>query len=230
MKIPHEKDVLGKAILDYSVLPDENAKILVHSPDFDTDHIPVSYLFRTYNEMPKIEQRALDLSFGKILDVGAGAGCHSKHLKQKGHNVTAIEISPLAYEYLLENGINSFNTSVYNFNTEEKFDTILLLMNGLGIAGNVKNLKTLIDTLTGLLTENGQILIDSSDLSYLSDDEEITTITYQMQYKNILSDPFDWLYLSYKSLSFLINMYGYHIDKIIDGSHYDYLAKISKNS
>tara|TARA_Y100000589_G_scaffold332344_1_gene392048 strand:- start:22176 stop:22862 length:687 start_codon:yes stop_codon:yes gene_type:complete len=228
MEILPEKDALGQAIIDYSLKTDNELKIAVHSPDFDTDYIPVSYLFRTYQEMPLIEQTALKLAKGKVLDVGAGAGCHSKYLNQKGLSVTALEISPLACQYLSEIDIKNCNTSIYAFNTDEKFDTILLLMNGLGLAGNVKNLKNLMDKLVDLLSENGQILVDSSDLRYLSDTEEITTINYQMQYKNIFTDSFEWLYLSYESLSFLIQMYGYQIEKITDGSHYDYLARITK--
>ena len=227
MEIPPEKDAIGQAITDYAINPTPSAKISVHSPDFDTDFIPVSYLFRNFNEMPALEQKALDRCKGKILDVGAGAGCHSFYLKNKGFDVTAVENSPLASEYLKTNGLKTFNTSVYDFNTDEKFDTILLLMNGLGLAGNVKNLQNLINKLTGLLSGNGQILVDSSDLRYLSDTEEITTISYQMQYKKYLSDPFEWLYLSYESLSFLVKMYGYNIEKIAEGNHYDYLAKIT---
>ena len=227
METPPEKDAIGQAISDYATKPNQAAKISVHSPDFDTDFIPVSYLFRKYNEMPVLEQKALDICKGKILDVGAGSGCHSSYLKSKGFDVTAVETSPLASKYLKTQGIRTFNTSVYDFFTDEKYDTILLLMNGLGIAENVKNLQNLMNKLTGLLSGNGQILVDSSDLRYLSDTEEITTITYQMQYKNYLTEPFEWLYLSYESLSFLVKMYGYNIEKIADGNHYDYLAKIT---
>ncbi len=228
MNILPEKDAIGQAIADYAETPNPDARITVYSPDFDDDYLPVSYLFRAFEDMPLIEQKALKLARGHVLDVGAGAGCHTRYLQQNGLPVTAVESSPLASAYLRKTfDIPVHNVSIYDFEAATRYDTILLLMNGLGIAGKITGVEKLIRQLTGLLTENGQILIDSSDLSYLSGDEIPTTITYRMQYRSYTTDWFDWLYLSYENLSFLIQMMGYKIEKVAEGSHYDYLAKIT---
>nr|WP_311196023.1 hypothetical protein [Antarcticibacterium sp. 1MA-6-2] len=51
-------DIFGMAILSYYNDKDET-DIVVHSPDFDDDIIPVPYLFRSYKEMPSLEKKAL---------------------------------------------------------------------------------------------------------------------------------------------------------------------------
>ena len=63
---------------------------------FDEDEIPVETLFRDYDSMPPLEHHALDLVKGRTLDVGAGAGCHSLVLQERGIDVDAIDISPLS--------------------------------------------------------------------------------------------------------------------------------------
>ena len=89
------KDLFGQAILDYQT---QNAPedLVTETNISEADEMSVAYLFRTYQEMPKIEKKALKLAKGKILDVGCGAGSHSLYLQQKGFDVTAIDISPNA--------------------------------------------------------------------------------------------------------------------------------------
>ncbi len=49
----------------------------------EEDPIHLSYFFRFFDKIPKLEQKALKLSKGKFLDVGFGAGSHSFYLNNK---------------------------------------------------------------------------------------------------------------------------------------------------
>src|SRR5690606_10444833 len=98
----------------------------------EEDELPLPYLFRDYDAMPKIEQKALDLAQGKVLDVGCGAGSHSLYLQEKGLQVKAIDVSRCAIEVTRKRGVK--NAALLTILDEtETFDTILLMMNGTGI-------------------------------------------------------------------------------------------------
>jgi SAM-dependent methyltransferase len=230
------KDLFGKAILDYQTnTSPEN--IITETNITEADEMEVAYLFRDFNSMPKIEQTALQLAKGKVLDVGCGAGSHSLYLQEKGLEVTAIDISPSAIKACELRGIK--NAKVQNIlNIEnDKFDTILLLMNGTGIFGTLAATAVYLQKLKSLLAPNGQILIDSSDIIYMFDDAEDGSkwipaegyygeLTFSISYKKQTEDPFPWLYLDYNTLQNAARANGLECELIIEGAHFDYLAKL----
>ena len=213
---------------------------MVHSPDFDDDIIPVPYLFRSYKEMPKLEQKALQLCRGRVLDVGCGAGSHTLYLQEERQlEVMAIDTSAGAIEICRKRGISGAKNVSFEALSEEKFDTILLLMNGTGIVGKMRFLDNFFQQLKSLLNKNGQVLIDSSDLIYLFEEEEdggvwIDTsgayygeLTYSLSYKGETSKEFPWLYLDFDSLSLAASKNGFKCNLVYEGPHFDYLAKLS---
>lgn len=231
-------DPFGEAISDYfkyGSAPD----LVVNSNYTENETIPVEYLFRSFDQMPKIEQKALQLCRGKILDVGAAAGCHSIILLEKGFDVTAVEVSPLVCEVLHARKIPRVVRADILAFSGQKFDTILLLMNGAGIGKTVSGLKELFQHLKTLLNPNGQILIDSSDIKYLFEEEDGSLwidlnnpayygeMKYEVQYKKTKS-VFDWLFIDFDLMKKTANSCGLKCDLIIEGNHNDYLAKIWK--
>lgn len=231
------QDPMGSAIYDY--WKHGKADVLrVFSPMFDEDELPVQTLFRSFEEMPLIEQTALQMAVGRTLDVGAGSGCHSLVLQEKGVDVTAIDISPLSVKTMQERGVHrALLQDFYTF--EEQFDTVLLLMNGAGITGTVERLPLLFRQLDKVLAPGGQALCDSSDLCYLFEDEDgiielpdmdgyYGELIYQLQYKDIKGEPFPWLYVDADTLSEQAAACGYQMEIVAQGEHYDYLAKITK--
>nr|WP_294785456.1 class I SAM-dependent methyltransferase [uncultured Flavobacterium sp.] len=233
------KDLFGKAIFDFHT-NNSPEDIITETSISEEDEMSVEYLFRTYNEMPKIEQKALQLAKGKILDVGCGAGSHALSLQnERNLDVTAIDISEKAIETCLLRGVkNTIVENILNFEGE-KFDTILLLMNGTGIFGKLKNCNTYLAKLKSLLNPGGQILIDSSDIIYMFDEDEdggkwipsendyYGELTFNISYKNEKEEAFDWLYLDYNTLQNAAIANGLKCELIIEGDHYDYLAKLS---
>lgn len=233
-----DNDIFGIAILAYQENQDET-DIIVHSPDFDDDVIPVPYLFRSYNEMPPLEKKGLELCRGKVLDVGCGAGSHSLYLQNtKKLNVTAIDISKGAVEVARRRGVHDARVDNYFELKNEKFDTILLLMNGTGIIGKLNRLDAFFSRTRELLNPGGSLIIDSSDLKYLYDEEEDGGIwvdmatgyygemQYSVSYKGHTSSSFPWLYLDYNTLQLAASKNGFSCHLIKEGEHYDYLAEI----
>jgi cyclopropane fatty-acyl-phospholipid synthase-like methyltransferase len=232
------KDLFGKALLDYQN-GNYTEDIFTSTSISTEDVLSLPYLFRNYNEMPKLEQKALDLAQGTILDVGCGSGSHSLYLQDKGFEVKAIDISKGAIEVCKKRGI--MNTEVKNIlNETETFDTFLLLMNGTGIFEDLEHVPRYLNHLKSLLNPNGQILIDSSNIKYVYEDDDggfwmdansnyYGELDYYVSYKNENESPFKMLYLDFETLKSACNSVGLQCDLILEGEHFDYLARISKN-
>lgn len=233
------KDLFGKAILDYQT-KDAPEDLITETSISEADEMPVSYLFRTYNEMPKLEQKALQLAKGNVLDVGCGAGSHALALQnERNLEVTAIDISENAVKACHHRGLkNVFVQHLLDLNPITKFDTILLLMNGTGIFGTLKETGNYLQKLKSILHKNGQILIDSSDLIYMYDQDEdgaysipadgyYGELTFTVHYKGETEDTFPWLYLDYNTLQKAAIANGLNCELVLEGDHFDYLAKLS---
>ena len=233
------KDLFGKAMYDFQT-NNSPEDIITETSISEEDEMSVAYLFRSYNEMPAIEQKALQLAFGKTLDVGCGAGSHSLSLQNdRNLNVTSIDISEKAIETCKLRGVK--NAKIQNLLEldEAKFDTILLLMNGVGIFGKLENCNTFLSKLKSLLNPGGQILLDSSDIIYMFDEDEdggkwipsnndyYGELTFTISYKGEKEETFDWLYLDYNTLQNAAIANGLKCELVLEGEHYDYLAKLS---
>jgi SAM-dependent methyltransferase len=240
------KDLFGIAILDFQT-HNSPEDLVTETNISEADEMSVEYLFRSYNEMPKLEKKALQLAKGKILDVGCGAGSHSLYLQEKGFDVTAIDISPNAIKACQLRGVKNARVQnlleVENDPSEselakQKFDTILLLMNGTGIFGTLTETSKYLLKLKSLLNPNGQILIDSSDIIYMFDEDEdgaylvpangyYGELTFTVSYKGQTEDNFPWLYLDYNTLQNAAHANGLECELVLEGKHYDYLAQLT---
>ena len=235
--ISPNNDPMGAAIRDYQI-KGKASRLRVLSSMFDEDEMPVAHLFRTFNQMPRLEQKALSMAKGRVLDIGAGAGCHALALQERGLEVKAIDISPLSCEVMKERGVKDAEcVNLFNPQLQGKYDTLLLLMNGTGIAGKLNRLPMLLNRLKELLAEGGQILIDSSDLKYIYENEDGSMdidlnapyygeVDYQMQYKNIKGEPFDWLYTDPMLLASISKQCGLNCEIVEEGENYDFLARL----
>lgn len=238
-RIATANDPMGQAIYDY-YHTGKAGKLRVMSSMFYEDEIPVPTLFRSFNDMPVQEQKAIELCRGRVLDVGAGSGCHSVVLRERGFDVVAIDISQLSVDVMTERGLNAMNVNYFDETFVEKFDTLLFAMNGIGIVGKVERLDLFFRAARRLLAPGGQLLLDSSDISYVFTDDDGSMdidlaagyygeIDYKMRYKNINGEPFDWLYIDFDTLSMYAEEHGFRCEKCVDGEHYDYLARLVLN-
>ncbi|MCJ8153899.1 class I SAM-dependent methyltransferase [Chryseobacterium sp. SSA4.19] len=233
------KDLMGQAIHDY--YHNENPEDLQTETSIsELDELPVEYLFRDFTGMNAIEQKALELAHGKVLDIGAGAGSHSLYLQdERNADVTAMDISPKSIEVCQLRGIKKTVCENMLHFSRETFDTILLLMNGTGIFQSLSTIDTYLKKLYSLLHENGQILIDSTDILYMFDrDEEdggvlipangyYGELDYVVYYKGESEDPIRWLYLDFNTLKNAAEYNGFRIEKIVQEDD-SYLARLTK--
>ncbi len=224
-------DPMGKAIAEYHRTGKAD-RLRVFSPLFEEDEIPLATLFRSYETMPKIERKALDMAEGKVLDVGAGAGCHSLVLQKRGLDVTAIDISPLSVETMRERGVRKVMEQDF-FTLEGNYDSILMLMNGIGIVGTLERMPEFFKQIDKILASEGQLLCDSSDISYVFDDDMPDMDYYGeqsfwMQYKDTIGEPFPWLYIDAETLRKVADANGFIAEVVAEGDHYDYLARITR--
>jgi SAM-dependent methyltransferase len=189
MKKAPGKDVLGQAISDYSA-GNRRRKLWVHmqtapatatsyhaaptsvaprrARTFPREEMPIKTYFRTAEQMPELEWIALQHCRGRILDIGAGAGSHALALQQLGQDVTALEISPLSAAVIKTRGVHKvLCKDFFALAHTRRYDTLLLLMNGIGIAGNLIGLRAFLRQARALSRPGATLLFDSSDISYL---------------------------------------------------------------
>ncbi|WP_411031193.1 class I SAM-dependent methyltransferase [Spongiimicrobium sp. 3-5] len=232
------KDILGQALLDFQN-GDYIEDIATYSSLEEHDSMPLPYLFRDYKDMPTLEQKAMELSYGNILDIGCGAGSHSLYLQNKNLKITALDSSKGAVETCLLRGIDQVvHSDIYAF-TGQRFNTLLMLMNGIGIVGKLNKLDLFFAHLKTLLKPKGQILLDSSDIIYMYRTEDTNEywipsgpayygeVIFTMQYKGIKGDAFPWLYIDYNTLQRAATANNLICELICEGKHYDYLAKLT---
>lgn len=231
-------DIYGKALLSYIENP-QNQKLLVHSDIAETDTYPISWFFRSITEFPDLENHALDLCKGAILDIGAGTGIHSLELQRRNLDITAIDISPGAVKVIQKQGV--VHALLQDFYTIEnkKYDTLLMLMNGFGIMGTKEHIPQFFKKANQVLSDSGQIIVDSSDLIHLYQEEDGSVmidlngpyygeITYQMEFEGERGHPFPWLFLDFGSLQEEAAKAGFEAVKIFEGENNHYLARITR--
>lgn len=232
------KDLFGQAMWDYQH-GQYTEDLKTETTISEEDDLPVSYLFRTFAQMPPLEQQALQLACGKVLDVGCGAGVHGLYLQnERGLEVHSIDLSPKAIEVCHLRGLR--NAEVQDvWQAKGQYDTILLLMNGAGMCGRLKQMGAFYTHLKTLLAEGGQILTDSSDLLYMFDQhpdgsyevplyfDYYGEVDYIVRYKGQEEAPFPWLYVDYNTLQNVAHAVGLDCELLAEGEHFDYLARLS---
>ncbi len=231
------EDIFGQALLDFQT--DSYAEdIVTYSSLEEKDVMPLSYLFRDHSEMPFLEKVALKNCYGKVLDIGCGAGNHSLYLQQNGFDATALDTSIGAIEVCKRRGVKkTIHSDIYGY-SNEKFDTLLLLMNGIGLVGHLGGLNQFLVHAKTLLKPEGFIVLDSSDIIYMYETKDghydisncsayYGEIEFTMEYKQKRSMPFKWLYIDFATLNDQAIENGYECQMLVQGEHFDYLAKLS---
>ncbi len=229
-----EKDPLGTMLLDY-YHGKKDAFVEVSSTTLDMWKMTGDVMFRSFKEMGYIEKKALGLCKGNILDIGAGSGCHSLYLQKRKLNVTSIDISPGCVEVMKQRKVahpkhgNLFSIQDY------KYDTLLMLMNGIGICGSIDRLNLFFQFIKSILTPHGQVIADSTDLANLYSTQTLQTINkdnyygetqFIMSYKPIEGETFEWLYIDFNTLSFYADFNGFSCEKIIEDKTGKYLTRM----
>jgi cyclopropane fatty-acyl-phospholipid synthase-like methyltransferase len=174
----------------------------------------------------------LNLCRGKTLDIGAGVGSHALILQSKGIDVTALEISPKACEIMKHRGIKKvINADILQYDSE-KYDTIVLLMNGIGLCEDIPGLRYFLDYIKDLLAPGAQLIFDSSDIAYLYKPDDFISsnyygeISYQYEYQKIKGNWFKWLYVDFDTLKAIAEKGGWKCEMIYEDDMDQYLVRM----
>ena len=225
----------GRALVDYWS-GKSSATVIVHESNGRKRKMPMGMFFRGPAEFPTIEQTALSFCRGRILDIGAGAGCHSLALQERGFSVCAVDISEEAVEVMRQRGVREvYCADIFNFKAEP-FDTLLMMMNGIGVVESLADLDRFLETVRCLVKPDGQILLDSSDmrkdtkgyptkLAPKIDSRSgryIGQVWFQLEYRGKRGLPFWWLFVDSETLTERAEKSGWLCQVIYQewGGHY----------
>ncbi|NGM64941.1 class I SAM-dependent methyltransferase [Sphingobacterium sp. SGR-19] len=228
-----ERDVYGEALYDFHVLGDLKNPLLLHSSYGDIEEMPIEVFFRDETDFPELEHIALALCDGHVLDVGAGVGSHALYLQDKGFKVDALEISEAACSIMKQRGVQHIIREDFFSLKTGSYDTLLFLMNGVGLAGTIAGLRELLRHSKKLLSEKGQLLFDSSNISYLYEEYRIPKpehyfgeIRFQYEYKGNLGKPFQWLYIDQQKLIKIAHEEGWVVQILFEDDNDQYLVRM----
>ncbi len=218
----------------------DDAVVVAYDDMGDRDEIPVSYFFRTESQFAPYERRALELCRGRVLDVGAGSGCLSLWLQDREFDVCGIDIDPDIAEVLRERGVKDARCSTIAELRGEQFDTILMMMNGLGLAETLSGLEPMLNHLRTLLTTGGQVLADSTDVRVAygpktdatgnrerADGRYMGEITFQLEFEGEKGPPFPQLYVDPETLVEHAGRAGWNTDIVLREQDGGYLARLT---
>ncbi len=194
---------LGHAIQRY-LDGDAAAELAVRTDLSPDDVLPISHLFRARDGLHPVEEAVLSRARGHVLDYGAGVGAVSRLLREAGLRVTAVEIVPEAVAYLRAMGMTDARLGgLATLAPDDSFDTIVCVMNGIGLAGSLARAPSFLRELADHLSPNGSILIDSTDPSGWDgpgDGRRPGELHMQLGFDGDWGAPFPYLYASPEDL------------------------------
>ncbi len=204
------------------------SELTLHNNYGDPETMPIEVFFRDEYELSDLDKYALSLCKGDILDIGAGVGAHTLALQNRNEKVTALEISSTACQIMKDRVVKQvINDSLYS-TLKEKYDTLLILMNGFGLCGTVNNASNFFKTLGAKLKPGGKVIIDSSDVGYMYDklpeDHYYGEVQFCYEYKHIVGEWFNWLYIDPNYLIELSNQNNWSCQVVFEDGNDQYLA------
>jgi len=225
-------DVFGEALKDqYTKPPSET--LWVHNSYDEPEEMPVDIYFREESEMPDLELKALQLCKGKVLDVGAGVGSHALILQKRGFDVTGMDISAPAVAIMKQRGLQkAIEENILHYKGDT-YDTLLFMMNGIGLTGTIAGLTSFLKEVKSLLKPGGQLLFDSSDLSYLYQEVAFPIsgyygeVSFRYEYKGLKGSWFKWIYVDQQTLKSLAKKQGWVVEIVFEDDQDQYLARLS---
>jgi SAM-dependent methyltransferase len=225
-------DVFGEALKDQFTKPPSET-LWVHNSYDEPEEMPVDIYFRDESEMPDLELKALELCRGKVLDVGAGVGSHALVLQNRGFDVTGMDISASAVDIMTQRGLKKAVEGNILKYKEDTFDTLLFMMNGIGLTGTIKGLTAFLKDVKSLLNPDGQLIFDSSDLSYLYQEVAFPLsgyygeVSFRYEYKSVKGSWFKWIYVDQQTLKSLAEKQGWKVEIVFEDDQDQYLARLS---
>lgn len=231
----------SRALLDFHS-GSRDATFTIRRNDGFQQRVPAAPFF-DLEHYPALEKRAMDQCHGSILDIGSAAGRHSLELVRRGLKVTSLDILPEMEGILKDRGqTDVVIADVLQF-SGRRFDTLLMLMNGIGMAGSMEGLTRFLQHAHDLIFPGGQIVCDSIDVSVTTDPQHIAyresnigsgrpagQQAFMMEYDGEDSVRFDWLHIDFQSLMHLGEATGWDAALLETEDSGHYLCKLMEKS
>jgi SAM-dependent methyltransferase len=227
-------DVFGEALHNY-YFHGEASRVLLHNTYGEPERYSLKAYFKSESDLSDLEIFCMDQCRGKILDIGSGTGTHTLYLQNRGHDVHALEISDYCVSIMKDRGVkNIINKDIFDFDGD-KYDTLLLLMNGIGISGNLDGFRKLLHKFSILLNPGGRVLFDSTDVTYLYHkvpvplDHYFGELSFQFEYNGKFGRWFDWLYIDSHKIKSTVDNQIWNSNVIFEDGQDSFLMMLVKS-
>lgn len=237
-----EEDAFGALLLDH--LAGGAGEVFLDRDDGETGPgMGPEWFFAEPEDWPEAERQVFDQAWGRVLDVGAGAGRHSLEAQRRGSTVVAIDISPGAIETCRGRGVLDARLLPLAVVDEGLgvFDTVLMMCGNFGFFGDAEATVAGLRRLHALTSSGGRIVLDSVDPYVDSDDADLAyqarnrergrlpgQVTIRIRYGERATPWFDLLLVSPAELAELAEESGWRVEQIVWGEPPDYYAVLAK--
>lgn len=207
-----------------------DAEVVVRGADGEEEHTPARVFFRGPEEFSALDEAALDLCRGRVLDIGAGAGCHSLALQARGVSVTALDVAPDAVEVMRRRGVADARCGDAFTFAGERFDTLLILMNGIGLVGTLAGLDRFLREVHRLVADGGQIVLDSFDPGPPDPARPqgyVGEMRFQLEYRGVRGAFYEFVFLDFETLRRHAEGAGWRCESIWQEDEGHYLARLT---
>jgi len=226
------------ALLDY-FSGDRSARLIIHRDDGYRDDHCMHVYFQNVEQFSPTDKAAVDLSRGRILDIGAGAGRHSLALQALGYQVCAVDICTEAVHIMRKRGVRDVRcVDVFDMK-HVSFDTLLIMMHGVGILKNLSGLDRFLRHARALVASEGQILMDSVDMRQTRNPVHLAYQEFNrrcgryfgetrlvFEYQGIKGSSFEWLQVDPETLREYARNSGWNCSISGGSPRGDYLARL----
>lgn len=236
-------DAMGQLLWDYYDQQDVTEIVERDDGYIDTGKIGPRIYFEDFKNWPAFERQAMKFARGRVLDIGCGAGRVGLHLQSKGHDVVGIDNSPLAVKVCRVRGLKDIRLMpVTKLDSRlGMFDTIVMYGNNFGLMGSYRRAKWLLRRFFKMTGEQGRIIAQSVD-PYKTDapwhkryharnrkrGRMGGQIRIRIRHRDCIGNWFDYLLVSQKELTNIVNDTGWRINRFIDSDGPYYMAIIDK--
>jgi len=234
---------LGAALLAYHN-GRHDALLRIDSDVFDSEDVAVRHYYRPdMDPLEDLDRRALERCSGAVLDAGAGAGRHALDLQCQGLEVTAIDVAEDAVQVMLDRGISDVRQGDIFTSELGSYDTILLLMNGIGLAGHHEGLQKLFDRFGELLKPDGRVVFDAAgldaeishlDAQTLSDmaigNPQLGEVFFRLTFDDLEGSWYPWLFPTSTQVTDAAHRAGFDFTVIGRGARGAFLAEVTRRA
>ena len=239
MSLKEREDAYGRLILEY-LETGEGIEIVERDGGFvDASRYGPGFYFFPLRRWPKTERQAIRLARGRVLDVGCGAGRVALHLQERGHEVVAIDLSPLAVEVARRRGVRDVRELPVTRVGRElgRFDTIVMFGNNFGLMASRRRAPWLLRRFRSIANDGARILAESvnpyatdnpAHLAYHEQNRRRGRMAGQLRIRirhhEYATPWFDYLLASPEEMAELAEAGGWRLAQVIDEGEYVYIG------